>query len=111
MQALELVQVDAFGRWKANRGCPFRTQTGTDDNALKNVGLDLIEANARRFVELAAVLDTSFDDTVHTAYDPRHRPVVEEIWRRCHAAGSWVSSRAHFVQSMAALWASAVRCR
>ena len=66
---------------------PVRSQTGTDDNALKNLSEAVIAENAARFVDLQTALSTSFDDTVHTSSDPRHRPVVEDVWRRCHAAG------------------------
>ncbi|HEX5097153.1 MAG TPA: methionine--tRNA ligase, partial [Acidimicrobiia bacterium] len=41
-----------------------------------------VARNATRFVDLAGRLDISFDDFIRTSADPRHRPVVEEIWRR-----------------------------
>jgi methionyl-tRNA synthetase len=94
--ALELVQVDAIARWHRQRGRPVRSLTGTDDNALKNVhaanaaGHDVasfVADSGDRFVALAGALDCAFDDVIRTAFDPRHRPGVERLWRACADAG------------------------
>ena len=94
--ALELVQADVLARHRRLRGEEVRFLGGTDDNALKNVdaaavaGLpvaDFVARNARRFAELAAPLQLSYDDFIHTSADPRHRPGVERLWRACAAAG------------------------
>ncbi|GAA3436009.1 methionine--tRNA ligase [Kutzneria kofuensis] len=94
--ALELVQADVLARHRRQRGDDVRSQTGTDDNALKNVrsaeaaGIPVAEYVARmadRFVALADALDLSFDDFVRTSADPRHRPTVERLWRACERNG------------------------
>ena len=68
----------------------MRLQTGTDENAIKNVqaagrlGLsvqELVDRNSQRFAELAAALDISVDDFIRTTED-RHRRGVREFWRR-----------------------------
>ncbi|MGW9555123.1 methionine--tRNA ligase [Nocardiopsis sp. NPDC055551] len=94
--ALELVQADTLARSHRDRGDEVRAQTGTDDNSLKNVlsarasGLrtaTYVDRASRGFLDLAGPLSLSFDDTVRTAFDPRHRPGVERLWRACLARG------------------------
>lgn len=94
--ALELVQVDTLARYHRERGDEVRAQTGTDDNSLKNVlsarasGLDTatyVNQVSLRFLDLAGPLSLSFDDTVRTAFDPRHRPGVERLWNACLERG------------------------
>lgn len=94
--ALELVQADALARHRRQRGDEVRAQTGTDDNALKNVlsaraeGVstpEYVDRVSRRFLDLAGPLSLSFDDSVRTAFDPRHRPGVEQLWRTCAERG------------------------
>ena len=94
--ALELVQADALARHRRHRGNQVRLLSGTDDNSLKNVlaaeseGVDvqsLVDRNADAFAALREPLALSFDDFIRTSSDPRHRPGVERLWRRCAAAG------------------------
>ena len=94
--ALELVQADVLARHRRLRGDAVRFQSGTDDNALKNVDAALaagrpvaefVAAKADRFAELAARLELSNDDFIRTSTDPRHRPGVERLWRACAEAG------------------------
>jgi methionyl-tRNA synthetase len=94
--ALELVQTDVLARYHRQRGDAVRFQSGTDDNALKNVqgaeaaGVSVAEFVARgasRFAGLAPALDLSFDDFIRTSSDPRHRPGVERLWAACAARG------------------------
>ncbi|HEY0498549.1 MAG TPA: methionine--tRNA ligase [Kutzneria sp.] len=94
--ALELVQADVLARHRRQRGDEVWAQTGTDDNALKNVrsaeaeGIpvaDYVARMADRFVALGEALDLSFDDFVRTSTDPRHRPTVERLWRACERSG------------------------
>jgi methionyl-tRNA synthetase len=96
--ALELVQADVLARHRRQRGDDVWSQTGTDDNALKNVrsaeaeGIPVADYVARmgdRFVALNSVLDLSFDDFVRTSVDPRHRPTVERVWAACAASGDF----------------------
>jgi methionyl-tRNA synthetase len=94
--ALELVQADVLARHRRLRGDAVRFQSGTDDNALKNVeaavaaGLpaaEFVADKAQRFADLAWPLQVSNDDFIRTSTDPRHRPGVERLWRACAAAG------------------------
>ena len=87
--SLELVQADVLARWHRQRGDEVRAQTGTDDNALKNVrsaeeaGVPVAEyvaGVAQRFVALGDALELSFDDFVQTSSDPRHRAAVTKLW-------------------------------
>jgi methionyl-tRNA synthetase len=90
------VQADVLARHRRQRGDEVRYQTGTDDNALKNVqgaeaeGITVSEyvaTVAERFAGLGGALDLSFDDFIKTSSDPRHRPGVEKLWNACAARG------------------------
>ncbi|MHC4601242.1 MAG: methionine--tRNA ligase [Planctomycetota bacterium] len=87
---LELVQADVIARYRRLLGEKVRFQTGTDENAFKNViaarerGVDteeFVASNAAVFRELAVALNVSFDDFVRTT-EPRHRKGVHALWRR-----------------------------
>lgn len=91
---LELVQADVLARHRRQRNDEVRFQSGTDDNALKNVqgaeaeGIstaEYVERVAERFLDLRPALDLSFDDFIKTSSDPRHRPGVEKLWAACAA--------------------------
>src|SRR5262245_16735255 len=93
--ALELVQADVLTRHRRLRGDVVRFQSGTDDNALKNVDAALaasrpvaefVAAKGDRFEELASRLQVSTDDFIRTSTDPRHQPGVERLWRACTEA-------------------------
>lgn len=94
--ALELVETDVLARHFRQRGDEVRFQTGTDDNALKNVqgaeaeGMrpqEYVERVATRFASLRDALDLSFDDFIKTSSDPRHRPGVNKLWSACSERG------------------------
>ncbi len=94
--ALELVQADVLARHRRQCGDEVRFQTGTDDNALKNVqgaeaeGItpkEYVARVAERFASLREALDLSFDDFIRTSSDPRHQPGVERLWAACAARG------------------------
>ena len=94
--ALELVQADVLARHHRDIKDQVRFQTGTDDNALKNVlaaqaagvGVrEFVDANAAAFTGLAQPLSLSVDDLIRTSSDPRHRAGVERLWRACAASG------------------------
>nr|WP_063779384.1 methionine--tRNA ligase [Kibdelosporangium sp. MJ126-NF4]CEL22268.1 Methionyl-tRNA synthetase [Kibdelosporangium sp. MJ126-NF4]CTQ93050.1 Methionyl-tRNA synthetase (EC 6.1.1.10) [Kibdelosporangium sp. MJ126-NF4] len=96
--ALELVQADALARNRRLRGEQVRFQTGTDDNATKNVtaaraaGLDVrtfVQGNSARFAALREPLELSYDDFVRTGSDPRHRAGVERLWRASAERGDF----------------------
>lgn len=94
--AWELVLADSLARYHRLRGHDVRFLTGTDDNSLKNVQAAeregsatdrYVRARGERFEALAAGLGLSNDDFIHTAFDPRHTPAVEKLWRACADQG------------------------
>lgn len=96
--ALELVETDVLARHRRQRGDEVRFQTGTDDNALKNVqgaeaaGIspaEYVERVAQGFLALREVLDLSFDDFIKTSSDPRHKPGVDKFWAACVERGDF----------------------
>ncbi|MFZ4516381.1 MAG: methionine--tRNA ligase [Acidimicrobiia bacterium] len=96
--ALGLIEVDVLARFHRMLGDETRSQSGTDDNALKNVqsaeaqGMapgEYVAMVAENFQQLAATLDITFDDFVKTGSDPRHAPAVEKIWNACAASGDF----------------------
>jgi methionyl-tRNA synthetase len=100
--ALEYVQTDVLARHARARGRAVRFLTGTDEHAAKNVQAALgagenvpafVARNADGFRALADALGVSYDDFLRTSADPRHRPAVEEIWRRCSANGDLYRDR------------------
>lgn len=96
--ALELIQADVLGRYRRQRGDEVRAQTGTDDNALKNVqaaeaegitAAEYVERVAQNFLKLGEALELSFDDFIKTSSDPRHKPGVDKLWAACAAQGDF----------------------
>lgn len=96
--ALEYVQVDVLARFQDLIGSEVRSQSGTDDHALKNVqsaeaaGMEpaaYVEEIGERFVVLADVLDITFDEFLRTSLDARHRAAVEKIWNACAESGDF----------------------
>lgn len=94
--ALEYVQADVMARYRRAQGDPVRFQTGTDENALKNVraaeqaGVPtaaLVERNALRFSALAEALNLATDNFIRTSQDEHHRQGVHRFWRACAARG------------------------
>ena len=88
--ALELVQADVIARYSRQQGQPTRFQTGTDENAFKNVlsarqqGIgtrELVDRNAQAFRCLGQALDISADDFVRTT-EERHARAVHRLWQR-----------------------------
>ena len=88
--ALELVQADALARYNRLIGRDVRLQTGTDENAFKNVlsaeqrgiGVQkLVDENSARFRKLTEALDVSADRFQRTT-DPSHRRAVEAFFAR-----------------------------
>ena len=93
--ALELVQADAVARFHRLEGRKIVFQTGSDENAFKNVlaareqGLttcDLVDRNARFFRDLNEALDISADTFIRTT-DPDHQNVVRMILRKVNDGG------------------------
>src|SRR3954471_7547936 len=88
--ALELVQADAIARYHRLLGREVRLQSGTDENAFKNVlsaaarGIgvqQLVDENSARFRALASALDVSLDHFQRTT-DPAHRRAVDAFLAR-----------------------------
>lgn len=87
--AYELVLADIRARACRLDGVDVRFLSGTDDYSLKNViaaeaaGVPVrkfVNSHARRFEDLRASLDLSFDDFIRTSADPRHVPAVHRLW-------------------------------
>ncbi|SBW25357.1 Methionine-tRNA ligase [Candidatus Protofrankia californiensis] len=96
--ALEIIQTDVLARHRRQRGDDVRFQTGTDDNALKNVqsaeaeGItpqEYVDRVAARFGTLRNSLNLSYDDFIKTSSDPRHRPGVDNLWAACAERGDF----------------------
>ncbi len=94
--AQEMVLTDTLARYQRQQGRSVRFQTGSDENALKNVraadaeGIPtrvFVEKYARMFQELRGPLALSFDDFIRTAHDPRHRRGAERLWKACDHSG------------------------
>jgi methionyl-tRNA synthetase len=96
--ALELIETDVLARYHRQLGDEVRFQSGTDDNALKNVqsaeaeGIptrEYVDRVSSAFAALRAPLGLSVDDFVKTSSDPRHRPGVEKLWLASAARGDF----------------------
>jgi methionyl-tRNA synthetase len=94
--ALEFVHVDTLARHRRQRGAAVRTQSGTDDHAIKNVSAadaagvpvsEFVAVNGDRFADLVAALDVHTDEFVRTSSDPRHAGAVTALWQACEQAG------------------------
>src|ERR1044071_6119049 len=88
--ALELVQADVIARYHRLIGREVRFQTGTDENAFKNVlsararGIPvraLVDGNSARFRQLATALGISVDRFVRTT-DSSHQHSVNAFLAR-----------------------------
>jgi methionyl-tRNA synthetase len=91
--ALELVQADALARYHRLLGQDVRFQTGTDENALKNVLAaeanrssvqDWVDRHSQRFGALCRTLGCSEDDFIRTT-EERHHRAVHRLWRSLKA--------------------------
>jgi methionyl-tRNA synthetase len=86
--ALELVQADAVARYLKLSGVDVTFQTGTDENAHKNVAAaqaigvpvqQLVDENAENFRNLVSALDTAPNSFIRTT-EGRHRIGVQKLW-------------------------------
>ena len=93
--AYSTVAADVLARYARVRGREARFLTGTDEHGQKiervaaEQGLPPLEYCDRMipaFRQCWAALNCEFDDFIRTT-SPRHQQVVEEMWRRCEAAG------------------------
>jgi methionyl-tRNA synthetase len=87
--AQEFVLADSLARLHRNRGHEVILQTGTDENAFKNVlsaqekgidPVDFVAQNSARFRELADLLDVSYNTFIRTT-ETRHLKGVHLFWR------------------------------
>jgi methionyl-tRNA synthetase len=88
--ALELVQADVVARYHRLLGQETRFQTGTDENAFKNVmaareqGVttqELVDRNSELFRNLNVALGISADEFLRTT-ETRHTRAVQVLWGR-----------------------------
>ena len=88
--ALELVQADVIARHHRLNGNFTILQTGTDENALKNVlaarekGTDpqtFVDENSLAFLKLTQLLDISVDRFIRTT-NTVHKEGVHAFWKR-----------------------------
>jgi len=88
--AQEFIVADCIARIYRSNGHHVTFQTGTDENAFKNVvaanqaGVstqDFVDKNAQVFQQLVEDLNISVDTFIRTT-DPRHRKGVEEFWSK-----------------------------
>ena len=93
--AYESIATDAIARFERLDGKDVFFLTGTDEHGLKmkqtaaKEGLtprELADRNAKRFREMAGMLELSNDDFIRTT-EPRHYRSSEEIWRRMEKNG------------------------
>ena len=88
--ALELVQADVIARYHRLLNNTMWFQTGTDENAFKNVlsardqkltTQTLVDRNSHLFQELAIALNISYDGFIRTT-SIQHERAVHEFWRQ-----------------------------
>ncbi|MFC1533314.1 methionine--tRNA ligase [Thermodesulfobacteriota bacterium] len=86
--ALELIQADVIARYHRLLGIKTRFQTGTDENALKNVlaareaglsEIELVNKNSGLFKDLEDKMDTSANVFLRTT-EERHSRAVNHFW-------------------------------
>lgn len=93
--ALEIVQADAYARYRRKCDDEVFFNTGTDEHGVKiyrkalEVGKDpqaYVDEYAARFGLLKEKLDLSYDAFIRTT-DPHHKAAAQEFWKRCEANG------------------------
>ncbi len=96
--ALELVQADVIARYHRLKGDYTVFQTGTDENAYKNVlsareaGIptsEFVDNNSGEFVRLARSLDISFEYFIRTS-QVLHKSGAALLWTKCKADDIYV---------------------
>ncbi len=90
--AQEFVLSDVLARFHPNT----HFHSGADENSLKNVLAAeqaqiplraFVQAKSDEFQQLQINLGLDVDDFVRTSADPRHAPLVAQLWRACAANG------------------------
>src|SRR5690349_16913486 len=91
----EKVLADAQARYRRLMGVDTRFQMGMDEHgqkvaqAAEALGIDpktFCDRMAEKYLAVWRTLDISHDAFVRTT-DPQHEAGVQDIFRRCHAAG------------------------
>jgi len=93
--ALEIVQADAFARFKKLQGFDLFFNFGTDEHGLKIYRKALEEGKkpqiyvdeyAKKFDNLKKSLNLSYNNFIRTT-DSHHIKAAQEFWRRCNKNG------------------------
>lgn len=93
--AKELINADVIARWQTLQGKEVIFNTGTDEHGLKIYQLAVAagltprafcDPYAAKFQQLIKDLQISATDFIRTT-DDKHVAAVQEIWKRCDAAG------------------------
>ncbi len=96
--ALELIQADVIARYHRLIGRPTRFQTGTDENAFKNVQSandlrisvrELVDRNSNLFRRLTTTVNASADNFVRTT-DEQHRKAVQHFWQNLNQSDVYI---------------------
>lgn len=87
--ALEKIQADVLARFARQEGKRTRFLTGTDEHGQKiqrkaeaegKAPQELVDINAKKFLQLKEDLNLSFDDFIRTSDRKRHWPGVQKMW-------------------------------
>jgi methionyl-tRNA synthetase len=94
--ALEFVQSDAYARYQRLIGNDVFFNTGSDDNALKNVlkaeeadedVKSYVSRHAGYFKDVCTSLNISYDYFIETASDDKHAPGAQKLWKAAEERG------------------------
>lgn len=94
--AFELILADVLARSHRQKNDEVFFLTGTDEHGQTNVRAagqagravqDFVDENARKYQDLALLLNISNDDFLRTTDKIRHHPTAQEIWKRLDEAG------------------------
>jgi methionyl-tRNA synthetase len=93
--ALEIVQADAWARFRRQQGDEVFFNFGTDEHGLKifrkaeEAGISpqkYVDGYAAKFEALKTALNLSYTNFIRTS-DPHHLKAAQEFWRRCDQNG------------------------
>lgn len=93
--ALEIVQADAFARFKKQEGFDVFFNFGTDEHGLKIYRKAIeqgkepqkyVDEYAKKFDNLKVALNLSYNNFIRTT-DLHHIKAAQEFWRRCNENG------------------------
>jgi methionyl-tRNA synthetase len=93
--ALEIIQADAFARFKRQQGFDVFFNFGTDEHGLKiyrkaleqgKEPQDYVDEYAKKFDSLKKALNLSYNNFIRTT-DLHHTKAAQEFWMRCNENG------------------------